>query len=94
MRSVIVGMGSLFMCILVFVICAMIQMNSNIALELNEAANEAAYQSMLSLTEDDVISTDEQLEKNFIQNAGLMLEGSSTYEAYKDSREYGTESTP
>lgn len=82
MRSVIVGLGSLYMCILVFVICAMIQMNANIAVEITEAANEAAYQSMLALTEDDSISTDEQLEKNFMQNAGKMLEGSTPQQAY------------
>lgn len=85
MRSVIVGLGSLYMCMLVFIICAMIQMNANISVEVTEAANEAAYQSMLALTEDDSISTDEQLEKNFMQNAGLMLEGSDRETAYGES---------
>ena len=85
MRSVIIGLGSLYMCMLVFVICAMIQINANISVEVTEAANEAAYQSMLALTEDDSISTDEQLEKNFMQNAGLMLEGSDRLTAYGET---------
>lgn len=82
MRSVIAGMGSLYLCIIVFVICAMIQMNANITIEITNAANEAAYQSMLSLTERDTISTDKQLEKDFMRNAGLMLKGSSPSEAF------------
>jgi hypothetical protein len=50
-------------------------MNANIAIAVNEAANEAAYQSMLALMERDEITTNQQLEKDFVKNAGLILSG-------------------
>lgn len=85
MRSVVIGFGSIYLCFVVFVICATIQINANAAVELTNAINEASYQAMIALTEDDSISTDEQLEQYFIRNSNLMLEGSSREEMYKDS---------
>lgn len=88
MRSAITGLGVMYMCVLIFVICATIQMNANIAVQVSEAANEAAYLSMLSLTERDEISTDEQLEEEFVKNANLILENQDIHHAYDDSKEY------
>lgn len=88
MRSVVVGFGSLYLCIIVFVICAMIQINANTTIEITYAANEAAYQSMIALMEDDTISTDEQFEQEFVKNAGIMLEGSSRFQSEEGAEQY------
>lgn len=73
MKSVVVGWACMFMCIVTFITMGNIQYNANTAIAIENAANEASYEAMTTLAEDGRITTDQQLEAEFMQGAGVML---------------------
>lgn len=63
------------MAVITFVTMANIQLNANAAIEIETAANEAAYTTMSTLLYGDTIKDDEDMKKEFIKESGLLLEG-------------------
>lgn len=75
MRSTVTGFATLFMAIFTFITMANIQFNADANIEIETAANEAAYATMTTLLYDDTIKTDADMREEFMRESGLLLEG-------------------